>query len=261
MKYGLLGEKLGHSHSPRIHALLGNPEYQLCPLPKEALADFLCKGEFSGMNVTIPYKQAVIPYLADCSPQAEAIGSVNTIVRTADGRLHGYNTDYFGLRALAAHAGLSFAGKKVLVLGSGGTSLTARAVAKDGGAREIVVISRKGPDNYEHLDRHSDAELLINTTPVGMFPKTEEAPLSLSHFPRLAGVLDVIYNPLETRLLREARQRGIRCACGLYMLVAQAKYADDLFFHRTRSDELIDEVYETLYRELSGRTASAEKET
>ena len=253
MNYGLLGEKLGHSHSPRIHALLGNPDYQLCPLPKDELGAFLKTGNFAGLNVTIPYKKAVIPYLADVSEQAKAIGSVNTIVRTADGLLHGYNTDYFGLRALAAHAGIPLSGKKVLVLGSGGTSLTACAVARDAGAAEVIVISRSGPDNYENLDRHSDADVLINTTPVGMFPRIEEAPLSLSHFPRLAGVLDVIYNPLETCLLREARLRNIPCACGLYMLVAQAKYADDLFFHRTRSDALIDEVYQTLYGELSGQ--------
>ena len=250
MKYGLLGKVLGHSYSPRIHALLGNPSYELCALPEDALPAFLKEKAFLGLNVTIPYKQTVIPYLSDVSEQAKAIGSVNTIVKDASGALHGYNTDYFGLLAMADRADIRLEGKKVLVLGSGGTSLTARAVARFEHAREVVVISRTGEDNYGNLERHADADVIINTTPVGMYPNVDAAPLSLSGFPKLSAVLDVIYNPLKTKLLAEARERCIPCANGLYMLVAQAKYADDLFFDRKRPDTLIQDVYEELVREV-----------
>lgn len=246
-KYGLLGEKLGHSFSPQIHAMLGLKEYGLFAVPKLEFDAFMERRSFQAMNVTIPYKKAVIPYLASISPQAEAIGSVNTVVKDKNGKLHGYNTDYFGLAALARRTGISFAGKKVLVLGSGGTSLTARAVARDGGAAELVVISRQGEDNYENLEKHKDAQILINTTPVGMYPKNGEAPLSLANFPVLEGVLDVIYNPYRTALIEEAERLRIPCASGLYMLVAQAKYAEDLFFGKEIApDSIIDEVYAKL---------------
>lgn len=251
MKYGLLGEKLSHSFSPQIHKALGNADYALCPVAKEDFDAFMRARDFCGLNVTIPYKQAVIPYLDGISRAAEAIGSVNTIVKSADGRLYGDNTDYAGFAALAKRAGISFAGKKVLVLGSGGTSLTARAVARDAGAKEIVVISRGGADNYENIGRHADAEVIINTTPVGMYPNNGTAAVSLAGFPKLGGVVDVIYNPQETALMRDAERRKIPHASGLYMLVAQAKYAEDIFFGTQGDASEIDRIYGALRAEVS----------
>ena len=230
MKYGLLGEKLGHSFSPLIHNMLGNPDYGLIPLPKEALSDFFRRREFSGLNVTIPYKREVIPFLSRISQRAGMIGSVNTVVKLSDGSLYGDNTDYMGLACMAHEAGISFSGKKVLILGSGGTSLTAQAVAEDGGAAEIIVVSRKGEHNYNNLSAHYDSQVIINTTPVGMYPGNGESLIRLSDFPACEGVIDVIYNPLRTPLLLEAEELGIPCTNGLFMLVAQAKFASDLFF-------------------------------
>lgn len=229
-RYGLLGEKLGHSFSPQIHAKLGNSDYGLFAVPKEALDAFMTRREFSGINVTIPYKKAVIPYLSEISERARKIGSVNTIVKRGDGSLSGDNTDYAGLLYAAGKAGISFSGKKVLILGSGGTSLTAQAAAQDHGAREVVVVSRNGNVTYNDLSQHADAEIIVNTTPVGMYPNNGEQLISLSAFPHCCGVIDVIYNPFCTALLQEAEARGIPHTNGLPMLVAQAKYASDLFF-------------------------------
>ena len=230
MKYGLLGEKLSHSFSPLIHKQLGNQDYGLFSVPKEQLGAFMERRDFSAINVTIPYKKAVIPFLAVISRRAAAIGSVNTVVKLSDGSLYGDNTDYMGLAFLAAETGISFAGKKVLILGSGGTSLTAQAVAKDGGAARITVVSRQGEVTYEDLCRYRDSQIILNTTPVGMYPKNGERLIRLREFPDCEGVLDVIYNPLMTPLLLEARELGIPYGNGLLMLVAQAKFASDLFF-------------------------------
>lgn len=228
MEYGLLGEKLGHSFSPQIHKALAGYDYQLLPTPRSAVEELFRRREFKGLNVTIPYKQTVIPLCDEVDPRAAAIGAVNTVVNR-DGKLTGYNTDIDGLIYLAKRAGVDMAGKKVVVLGSGGTSHTACAAATELGAKEIVVVSRRGEDNYENLSRHADAEVLINTTPVGMFPNAGVSPVSLDAFPRLTGVLDVVYNPLRTALVMEAEVRKIPCSCGLPMLVAQAKQASELF--------------------------------
>lgn len=256
MKYGLLGEKLSHSFSPRIHEMLGNKEYSLFALPEEKLDSFLREGDFKGINVTIPYKQKVIPYLSSISDRARRIGAVNTVVRREDGSLSGFNTDYAGLKFMLTENGIDPAGKKVLILGSGGTSLTALAVVSDMGARQVVRVSRHGEDNYENLDRHHDSEIILNTTPVGMYPGNGRALIDLSDFPRAEAVADVIYNPFYTRLLLDARDRGLKHANGLIMLVAQAKAASDIFFggeegEFTDSDRaLIRDIHGRLYREL-----------
>ena len=219
--YGLIGQKLGHSFSPAIHAKLGAYPYELIELEPEDLPAFFAHREFHGVNVTIPYKKTVIPYLDELSPRAERLGSVNTILKRADGSLWGGNTDWDGFAYLLRQTGLDAGGKKALVLGSGGASVTVQAVLQEAGA-ETAVISRSGPDNYTNLDRHADAALIVNTTPVGMAPKVGKAPLSLRVFPQLAAVIDVIYNPARTALLLEAEALGIPAFNGLPMLVAQA---------------------------------------
>ena len=227
-QFGLIGEKLGHSHSKTLHGFLRDYRYDLWPMLPEKLDAWMREGSFDGMNVTIPYKKAVIPYLSEVGETAQRIGAVNTIVRRADGSLYGDNTDFYGMSVMATRAGMDFAGKKTLVLGSGGTSLTACDVVRQNGG-EAVVISRSGENNYENIDRHADADYLINTTPVGMYPNTEAQPVDLTRFPRLQGVLDVIYNPLRTKLLEQAAALGIPCEGGLSMLVYQAVRACDIF--------------------------------
>ena len=245
MEYGLLGEKLGHSFSPRIHRMLAGYDYRLLPTPPEEVASLFRRGEFKGLNVTIPYKQTVIPLCDETDPRAAAIGAVNTVVNRG-GRLTGYNTDLDGLIYLAKRAGVDMAGKKVVVLGSGGTSRTACAAAKELGAKEVAVISRKGENNYGNISRHADAGVLINTTPVGMHPNCGAAPVRLDVFPRLTGVLDVVYNPLRTALVMEAEARGVPCSCGLPMLVAQARRAAELFTGESIPDNRLENVISEL---------------
>ena len=248
MEYGLLGEKLGHSFSPQIHRALAGYDYVLLPTSPEEVAPLLRRRDFLGLNVTIPYKQTVIPLCDEVEPQAAAIGAVNTIVNRG-GRLIGYNTDIDGLIHLARRAGVDMAGKKVVILGSGGTSHTARAAARALGAAEITVISRRGEDNYHNLSRHADAQILINTTPVGMYPRCGESPVDLTDFPRLTGVLDVVYNPLRTALILSAEKRGLPCSGGLPMLVAQAWRAAELF----TGGAIPEERMETVLAELTAR--------
>ena len=248
--YGLLGRKLGHSWSVPIHAALGCAGYRLYELEPEKLAAFLRRTDIGGLNVTIPYKRDVMPLCDEIDPAAADIGSVNTLVRGADGKLRGYNTDIDGFCYMARRAGIGFTGKKVVVLGSGGASLTAQAAARREGAREITVISRSGPDNYGNLDRHADAEIVVNTTPVGMYPVNGTAPVDLSVFPRCEGVLDVIYNPRRTALLLQAEALGIPCCDGLPMLVAQAKTAEERFFGKPISDEENERILSQLRREM-----------
>ena len=241
MEYGLLGEKLGHSFSPQLHRALAGYDYQLLPTPPEAVEKLFARRDFKGLNVTIPYKQTVIPLCDEIDPRAAAIGAVNTVVNRG-GKLTGYNTDIDGLIYLARRTGVDMAGKKVVILGSGGTSRTARAAARELGAAETVVVSRRGEDNYENLSRHGDAGVLINTTPVGMYPNCGVSPVSLDAFPRLEGVLDVVYNPLRTALLLEAEKRGIPASCGLPMLAAQARRAAELFTGEAIPDSRLEEV-------------------
>ncbi len=250
MRYGLIGNPLGHSYSPRLHALLGDEGYTLCPLPPEKLDAFLTGRDFLGLNVTIPYKRAVIPYCDVLGETAQAIGSVNTLVKRADGMLLGDNTDAYGFAKMAESAGIDFAGKKTLVLGSGGTSLTACHVVRAAGG-EAVVISRHGEDDYEHLDRHADAAILINATPVGMYPAVAATPVDLARFPMLVGVLDVVYNPLRTRLLQQAEELGIPHAGGLSMLVWQAARARALFDGQEQPVQTVLAAELALRREVS----------
>ena len=246
---GLLGERLGHSYSPAIHAMLGDYEYRLYECPRDKLGDFLEARDFDGLNVTIPYKKAVLPYCAELSPMAAAIGSVNTLLRRPDGSLYGDNTDAFGFESLLRHAGLDPAGRKCLVLGSGGASATVQAVLRQLGAGSVTVISRGGEDNYGNLSRHRDAELLVNTTPVGMYPGNGLAPVDLTAFPGCRGVVDLIYNPARTALLLQAGRLGIPCAGGLWMLAAQARRAAELFTGSAVPEDVIPRVTAALRRE------------
>ncbi len=248
--YGLIGETLKHSWSVPIHHALGCGAYRLYELKPEELERFLTGNMIGGLNVTIPYKKAVIPFCASIDPYAEAIGSVNTLVPDGKGGLRGYNTDALGLSYIAKRSGISFRDAKVMILGSGGTSLTARAVAKNEGAREVVVISRSGPENYENIARHYDADVLINTTPVGMYPRNGECLIGLKNFTQLRGVLDVIYNPLRTALLMQAERLGIPCCCGLPMLVAQAVRAEEKFFGKAIEDSRIEAITAALRRKM-----------
>ena len=250
MEYGLLGERLGHSFSPQIHRDLAGYDYQLLPTPPEAVEDIFARRAFQGLNVTIPYKRTVMPLCDEIDPRAAAIGAVNTVVNQ-NGRLTGYNTDIDGFLYMARRAGVDMAGKKVVILGSGGTSRTARAAAGELGAREIVTVSRHGEDNYQNLSRHADAQVLVNTTPVGMYPNWGQSPVSLESFPALEGVLDVVYNPLRTALLLQAEERGLPRSCGLPMLVAQAKRAAELFTGQNIDDSRAEAVLHGLREQLT----------
>ncbi len=248
--FGLIGETLKHSWSVPIHHALGCSSYRLYELKPDELEPFLSENEIGGLNVTIPYKKAVIPLCAAVDPYAEAIGSVNTLVPDGSGGLTGYNTDALGLSYIAKRSGISFRDAKAVILGSGGTSLTAQAVAKAEGAREIVVVSRNGAHNYANLSEQHDADILINTTPVGMFPHNGECLISLKMFRQLRGVLDVIYNPLRTALLMQAEDLGIPCSCGLPMLVAQAVRAEEKFFGKAIDDSEIERIAGDLSRDM-----------
>ncbi len=240
MNCGLLGRKLGHSYSPAIHAQLGSYSYSLFEVEPEELADFLKNGDFTGLNVTMPYKKAVIPYLDAISETAQRLGAVNTIVKQ-NGRLVGHNTDYFGFTYLLRQSGLAVSGKKALVLGSGGASQVACAVLREMGAR-VIVISRSGENHYQNLQLHNDAELLVNTTPAGMYPHNGDTLLDLAQFPHLSGVVDVIYNPRRTALLMQAEALGIPGFGGLPMLVAQAWEASQWFTGTSLPEDSIKTV-------------------
>ncbi len=241
LRCGLIGNPLGHSWSPEIHACFGDYGYTLWPMEEDAVAPFLRARDFDAINVTIPYKKTVMPHLDRISDEARRIGSVNTIVKEADGTLTGYNTDYFGLSYMLDRRGFSLAGKKVVILGAGGASVTAQAVAADRSARQIAVVTHR-ENTPETLARHGDAEILINTTPVGMFPHNGASPASLDFFPRLEAVVDMIYNPARTALILDAEARGIPHTSGLPMLVAQAKMAAELFTRSPLSDAIFDRV-------------------
>ena len=245
MKCGLLGRKLGHSYSPQIHSYLADYSYTLFEKEPGELEAFFNSDDFSGINVTVPYKKEVIPYLDELTPIASKLGAVNTIVRR-NGKLIGHNTDYFGFQTMVKSGGLTISGKKVLVLGSGGASNTAVAVLQEMGAN-VVVISRSGENNYQNLHLQADAAVIVNTTPVGMYPNTGVSPVDLSTFPQLEGVLDVIYNPARTQLLLDAESRGLVAINGLLMLVAQAKESAEWFSGRPLADDLI----ETIHRKLT----------
>ena len=252
LKYGCIGEKLGHSFSKEIHNLIADYDYDLKEIPKDGLDAFMKARDFKAINVTIPYKEAVIPYLYEIDDAARAIGSVNTIVNR-NGRLYGYNTDFYGMESLLLHAGISLEGKKVAILGTGGTSKTAKAVSAAHGARAILTVSREKKDGvitYEELTAdHKDTEVIINTTPVGMYPKINASPVDLSCFDHLSGVVDAVYNPLRTRLILDAKKRGIPAEGGLYMLVAQAIRASEIFLDTSYNKQTLDKIYTKILRD------------
>ena len=249
-KCGLLGEKLGHSYSPVIHSLLADYEYRLYERQAEDLDDFIRSGDWDGLNVTIPYKKAVVPYCTELTDTARVIGSVNTLVRLPNGGILGDNTDAYGFELLLRQAKLDPTGKKCLVLGSGGASVMACAVLRAMGAASVIVVSRKGQDNYENLSKHADADLLINTTPVGMYPNNGQAPVDLRNFRKLSGVADVVYNPARTALLLQAEALGIPHAGGLLMLVAQAKRSAERFSGQDIDNAKITRITEVLSRQM-----------
>ena len=248
LHFGLIGRKLGHSFSPDIHKMISQTlsddrkyEYGLYPMEPDALKNFAAETNLDGFNVTIPYKTDIIPFCSALSPRAEAIGSVNTVKRLPDGTFYGDNTDYFGFAHMLGDDKGSFVGKKALVLGSGGASKTVCAVLRDSGI-PYVIISRSGENNYTNLDRHADAELIVNTTPLGMYPNTDESPVDLVQFPNCRLVLDIVYNPSRTALLLQADALGIPAKNGLSMLVAQAVAAGEIFTDTSLSSQLLDTI-------------------
>ena len=264
MKYGCIGEHLRHSFSKEVHNALADYEYEIREIPKSELDDFAAKREFLAVNVTIPYKELIMPHMSFIDEYAKAIGAVNTVVNRG-GKLYGYNTDFYGMRMLAEHAGISMAKKKVAILGTGGTSKTAFAVANSLGANKVIRVSRTAREDsisYEELyEKHSDTEIIINTTPLGMFPEIFDSPLDLSGFTNLSGVLDAVYNPLRTPLVLLAKERKIAAEGGLYMLVSQAVRASEIFIDTVYPAEELERVYEKILREkenivLTGMPAS-----
>ena len=249
MKYGCIGEHLKHSFSKEIHNSLSDYEYCLKEIPKDELYEFMINHDFKAINVTIPYKEAVIPHLYYIDDAAKEIGAVNTIVNR-DGKLYGYNTDFYGMSMLIAHAGLDLENKKVAILGTGGTSKTAKAVAKSLLSKEILIVSRTKKDGvitYEELyENHSDLDIIINTTPLGMFPSNYTNPIDINRFSNLSGVIDAVYNPLRTQLISNAKKRGIKAEGGLYMLVAQGVLASEIFLDKKYEQQKLSEVFQKL---------------
>ena len=264
MEYGCIGEKLGHSFSKEIHNMLGNYRYELCELGRNELSEFMKRADFKAINVTIPYKEAVIPYLYCIDEGARSIGAVNTVVNRG-GKLYGYNTDFYGASMLIRHAGIEIKGKKVAILGTGGTSKTLCAVVKSLGAKEVLTVSRtpKGTEiSYgEFVGAHRDTQIIVNTTPLGMYPKICDSAVDIGLFPGLTGVIDAVYNPLRSELVSAALDGGIPAEGGLYMLVAQAVMASEIFLGTKYPEGTLDRIYEKVLKEkeaivLTGMPAS-----
>ncbi|MBQ2736995.1 MAG: shikimate dehydrogenase [Clostridia bacterium] len=249
MKYGVIGEHLKHSFSKDIHEKIADYKYDICEIEPEKLENFIKSGEFEGINVTIPYKEKVIPHLYSVSDKAKRIGAVNTVVNK-DGKLYGYNTDYMGMRALILRNKIDLKGKKALIMGNGGTAKTGRAVLTDLGASQIIHVGREGEGADvlygDVVELHSDADFILNTTPVGMFPKNEGKIIDIKLFPKLMGLIDVVYNPLRTNIVLDAIEMGIPAESGLYMLVSQAVYASEFFLEK----EYDISVCESTFKEI-----------
>lgn len=252
MEYGLLGERLPHSFSKIIHEKIGLYNYELKELSPNSFEEFMKNKQFKGVNVTIPYKQKVMDYCDYIDDKAKEIGAVNTVVNK-DGKLYGYNTDFYGLKLLCVNNGIEFNNKKVLILGNGGTSKTAMAVAKDMGAKHILIAHYKTAENIVSYDDvikyHTDVDFIINTTPVGMFPKNDGVIIDLLSFKNLSAVIDVIYNPINTNIVLQAKSMGIKAVGGLYMLVAQAVKSADLFLKLNSTVNILEKVYSELLKE------------
>lgn len=257
IKYGLIGNPLGQSYSPVLHKMFGDYDYQLCQLEKSELLDFFRTPNFKGINVTIPYKEMVIPYLDEIDPLAKEIGAINTIVKTGE-KLIGYNTDILGLNALLEKNNIEIEAKKVLILGTGGTSKTAKVLCQKLKAKKVYLVSRVKSDDsisYAEAEKLKDIQVIINTTPVGMYGENiDQSPISLDSFSNLEAVVDVIYNPLKTKLMFEAEKKGIKTCNGLYMLVMQAYYASQLFLKNKinlKTNDLQDEAYQRLLAQMA----------
>lgn len=248
-KCGLLGEKLGHSYSPFIHNMLGDYSYEIFERSPESVEDFIKNGDWNGLNVTIPYKKTVFPFMDKIGDFAQKTGSINVIVRKPDGKLYGDNTDVYGFIKLVELSKIDVSGKKTLVLGNGGAATAVIVGLKELGAVPVI-ISRSGEFNYNNLELNYDAEVIVNTTPVGMYPNTGKAPLDLAPFKNLKGVIDIIYNPARPELLLQAERLGIPCISGLYMLVAQAKKAAEIFTGKEIDDNKTDEIFHAMIRRL-----------
>lgn len=254
MRYGLIGEKLGHSYSKIIHEKLADYQYDLIPLSKEEFKVFMEKKDFTAINITIPYKQEVIPYLYQLDPLAKEIGAVNTIINK-DGKLYGFNTDYYGFEYMVSHNQVVISGKKCLILGNGGTSHTVYTALSHLGASEIITVGRTAKDDvisYEDCNKlHTDAEIIVNTTPSGMYPKLiDEQPIDLTPYHSCVAVLDMVYNPIRTKLALQADKLGIQAVTGLEMLVAQAKRAVEHFLGNELDDQKIEEIYQYLLKKI-----------
>ncbi|MBR1742082.1 MAG: shikimate dehydrogenase [Lachnospiraceae bacterium] len=258
MEYGLIGEKLGHSYSKEIHEMLTDYTYDLCPLTKEEFHPFMEKHDFKAINVTIPYKRDVIPYLAEMDENAKAIGAVNTIVNK-NGKLYGHNTDFSGFLYMLKKHNIHVKNKKCIVLGDGGASKAVVAVLKKLEAKEIIIVDIIKTDSaisYEEcFEKHTDAEFIANTSPVGMYPKSDASPVDLSLFPKCEAVADVVYNPLETKLIAQAKNLNMIGVNGLEMLVAQALYAVEFFLDTQLDKSKIDEVFKKIYKEKADSTS------
>lgn len=252
MEYGCIGEKLGHSFSKEIHNALADYDYSLKELKPQELPDFFSRRDFKAINVTIPYKQDVIEHLDWISDEARAINAVNTIVNK-DGKLYGFNTDYYGLKALIERENVSLENKKVVVLGSGGTSNTAFAVAKDMNSKEVLKVSRTSREGYityeELYEKHNDCEVVINTTPCGMFPKINVSAVDLNKLPDVTAVFDAVYNPLKSKIILDAKKKNITAVGGLYMLVSQAAFAVEKFIDAPVDSEKVEKIFQSLYKD------------
>ncbi len=252
MDYGLIGEKLGHSYSKEIHEMLAGYTYNICPLSREEFKSFMEKHEFKAINVTIPYKRDVLPFLYEIDENAKAIGAVNTVVNK-DGKLYGHNTDFTGFMYMIDKHNIDPSGKKCVVLGDGGASKAVVAVLKKKGASEIIVVDIINTETAitydECFEKHTDARIIVNTSPVGMYPDCGASPVDLKMFPECEAVADVIYNPLETKLVAQAKELGITGTNGLEMLVAQALYAAEFFLETKLDESKIDEIYKKIYND------------
>ena len=252
MRYGLIGEKLGHNFSKDIHERIADYTFDLIPLSKEEFKTFMEKKEFTALNVTIPYKKDVIPYLDEMDEHAKAIGAVNTIVNR-DGKLKGYNTDFTGFLYMVKKHNVHMEGKKVLIIGNGGASAAIQAVVQHESAGSMVIVDvvpGNGAISYDEMfSSHLDAEIIINTSPIGMYPRIGNAPIDISMFHKCEAVLDVIYNPILTRLCFEAQEMDIKRVNGLEMLIAQAKQSVEFFLDKSIDDQIIDDIYQDMLRE------------
>ena len=244
--FALIGEHLSHSYSPMIHSKFGDYEYELCEVSEGDLQDLLKSEKYDGFNVTIPYKEKIIKYCDEISNDCRRIGAVNTVVKNAEGKYIGYNTDYFGFRYLLEKSDIDVAGRKCVILGSGGASKTVSVVLQDLGAKEILEVSRTGEINYENIKECGDAEIIVNSTPVGMFPNNMKSLINLDDFPGCIGVVDLIYNPNRTKLILDAMERGIPAVSGLGMLVAQGFKASELFQGKELDSEEISIAIEEI---------------